>query len=576
MHEPPPKPKQGPDDLAEVERALSILQGRHPDHERIRREDELARQKRALELDETARTEDRKARGRRLLLLVIALAGVVLLGAIVFFGRREMARRARIDGVSDSFRSYAFVPLETSLRGSTGALETNTEPGCFLAVSTSDVPIEIAHAGSVVTGQAPALFCTCAPDHIQLTSPVGPNGGIALLRAEARSVGGSGAFRFVPWKAGSTFAFDESCADASLDAWVDAKRYPRVPVTDAWLGASPERAELVAAGFRVAALARHEAPLMVVDVPRESCLLVVASSPSAHLNLRVKGESSSMGEAIGSLGRCAANEATVIVSATEYVDLTLMVAPSSKVGGALGLREVAAIARVTPSRVAVPAADRAWDARQTLLASAVPEVSIASNLAPDVPPDPEARIAALSLETERALAFDAASDLMWSCVPELAASTYENVCTFSAPQKWRTDGHGDPVGGIARSKLPFWLFTMQGVRERGALEGLNKLLSLARRLGRAGFAPTTLEAIVELPRGVEVLGRTGEDAVVAVGVGPAEPWVYPLSDDVEWKLDGKPEIALVKPLEKIVLVTSLPKLPPIGVRRTVVFRRKKL
>ena len=60
-----------------------------------------------------------------------------------------------------------------------------------------------------------------------------------------------------------------------------------------------------------------------------------------------------------------------------------------------------------------------------------------------------------------------------------------------------------------------------------------------------------------------------------VGVGPSEPWVYPLTDDVAWQLEGPPQIALVKPLEKVTLVTSLKKLPPINTRRTVVFRRQK-
>ena len=59
-----------------------------------------------------------------------------------------------------------------------------------------------------------------------------------------------------------------------------------------------------------------------------------------------------------------------------------------------------------------------------------------------------------------------------------------------------------------------------------------------------------------------------------MGVAPSDPFVYPLADDVAWTLDEPPQIALVKPLEKVTLVTSLKKLPPIGTRRTVVFRRQ--
>ena len=51
---PPPKPK-GQDDLAEVERALSVLQGRDPEFERARRQDEESRQKRRAQLDDASR-----------------------------------------------------------------------------------------------------------------------------------------------------------------------------------------------------------------------------------------------------------------------------------------------------------------------------------------------------------------------------------------------------------------------------------------------------------------------------------------------------------------------------------------
>ena len=46
MQRPPPKKPKTPDDLAEVERALSVLKGRNPEFERARREDEEARAQR--------------------------------------------------------------------------------------------------------------------------------------------------------------------------------------------------------------------------------------------------------------------------------------------------------------------------------------------------------------------------------------------------------------------------------------------------------------------------------------------------------------------------------------------------
>src|SRR4051812_34476221 len=151
MPGPPPKPKKGPDDLAEVERALSVLQGRHPEHERARREDEESRRRRAAEIDTRANSEHRRVRSRWTLGLALGVPVVLLFGFIGVYGRREMVRRARIDAVSETFRVYGFTPIETSLRGSTGAIEATAEPGCLLAVSTDTKPLTITRSGTTVT-----------------------------------------------------------------------------------------------------------------------------------------------------------------------------------------------------------------------------------------------------------------------------------------------------------------------------------------------------------------------------------------------------------------------------------------
>ncbi|CAN5924449.1 hypothetical protein BH11MYX4_BH11MYX4_60210 [soil metagenome] len=577
MAEPPPKPKKGPDDLAEVERALSVLQGRHPEHERARREDAATRQRRAVEIDSVAQDEAKRVRARRAKLIAVATPVVVLFAFIAIFGRREMARRARIDAVSESFRAAGFTAIDTSLRGSTGAVEATAEAGCMLAVSTHGKPLSITRGGLTLSASPPALFCTCAAEKIAVTSPVGGEGGIALLRAETSLVGGSRAFGFAPFKPASTLVTDEPCADASLDAWVDAKHYPAGAADDAWLKGAPQRALLASAGFHVVALARAEAPFAVVELPKDSCLVVTSAGADDRLAVRLKGEAAAALEGRGSLGRCAQAEGTVVVSREGRGELVVLVGPAAGVGGELGLRETMKSVGLAPSALAVPPGDRSWDAKQVLLASAIPVALIDTAAAPDVPPFAEGRIVALSLETQGALVPELAPGVESSCTPPLGEATREALCIFSGPQKWKSPGGGDnpPVGGLARSKLPFWLYTMSNVRDRAALEGLSKLLTLARSLAREGFAPTTLEALVEQPNGVQVLGRTGEDAVVAVGVAPSDPWVYPLTDGDAWTLDGPPQIALVKPLQQVTLVSMLKQLPPIHTRRTVVFRRQK-
>lgn len=576
MSDSPPRPKKAaPADLAEVERALSVLQGRHPEHERARREDAESRQRRAAELDSYALHENRRARARNLRIAAVVVPVVALFGFIGFFGRREMGRRARIDAVSASFAAQGFTPIETSLRGSTDAIETAAEPGCFLAVSTSDQPVTITR-GSVRTPAAPpALFCTCVQERIGVTSPVGDSGGIALLRADTARVGGSRAFPYLTFKPATALAVDDACSEASLDAWIDAKHYPHAPFDDAWFKASPRRAALAGADFHVIGSSRAELPLVVVDVPKESCVLVTSDVADDRLRVRIKGDPVTVVEGRGTVARCAQAEATLVVTREGHGNVTALAAPA-KLGGVLGLRELVRGAGMSAPTIVVPASDRAWDAKQILVASAVPDALITIGSAPDVMPDPEARLVTLSLETANALTFDVAADVQAVCAPPLDPATGEAFCAFSGAQKWRSPGTGEgAIGGLARSKLPSWLYSMQGVKDRAALTGIMKLLALARLLGRDGFVPTTLEALVERANGVEVLGRTGEDAVVAVGVAPSEPWVYSLTDDSDWSLDGPPQIALVKPLETVTLVSFLKKLPPLATRRTVVFRRQK-
>lgn len=581
MPAPPTKPKKGPDDLHEVERALSVLQGRHPEHERARREDAETRERRAALLDTVARSDAKRARSRRALIGVVVLPVLALFAYIGVFGRREMARRAQIDAVSESFRAHGFTALDTSLRGSTGTAEATAEPGCMLAVSTDTKPVTITRGGggNTLNSAAPALFCTCASEKITVTSPVGGAGGVALLRADPALIGGSRAFGYAPFKPASSHVTDEACAEASLDAWVEAKHYPHAPVDDAWLSAVPARAALGAAGFHVTVVGRPDQRFVVVEVPRETCVLAASEGKDDRLVLRVKGEPAPVADARAVIGRCAQTETTLLVSREGAGQLTVLIAPAAKVGGALGLRETTSSAGLSIAAIAITATDHAWDAKQLLLASAIPEAIITTAAAPDVALDADARIVALSLETPSALRPDTAPGVQSACLPALDAKTPSAICVFSGVQKWRSPSNasGDlPVGGLARSKLPFWLYTMQGVKEPAALEGITKLLAVARVLARQGFAPTTLEALIEQPLGVEVLGRTGEDAVVAVGVAPSEPWVYPLSDDAPWTLDSPPQIALVKPLQKVTLTTTLKKLPPASTRRTVVFRRQKL
>src|SRR5215467_5444356 len=93
---PPPKPK-GPDDLAEVERALSVLKGRHPEHERVRREEEEAKARRRATIDAQSKIAHKEETIRRARFVAIGAGVVVVLGALGFVFRREASRRTKLE-----------------------------------------------------------------------------------------------------------------------------------------------------------------------------------------------------------------------------------------------------------------------------------------------------------------------------------------------------------------------------------------------------------------------------------------------------------------------------------------------
>jgi hypothetical protein len=326
-------------------------------------------------------------------------------------------------------------------------------------------------------------------------------------------------------------------------------------------------------GFVVRAALRATDPFAVVDVPKASCLLALGDAASSKLGLRLKGGALALAPA-ANLAWCASAESTVVVQRDGSSEATILVAPAAPVGGVAGLREVARSADLALV-AGTPSGDEAWNAKQFLLASAMPEMLITTASTPEVGPEPDARVVALSFRTPGALSPELETDVYSYCEPSLGGPALDVFCIFSGAQKWRP-ASSEAVGGVARAKLPFWLYTMQAVSDPVALKGETRLFSLARRLKREGFEPTTLEATTELANGVEVSGRAGEDAIVAVGIAPAPPWVFPYTDGAPWSLDGAPRIIALKALAKITLSAAPHRtLPPKATRRTVVFRRLK-
>src|SRR5262245_4434624 len=122
---PPSRPDPPASELAEVERALSVLKGRHPEHERLRREDEERRKKRQAEIDAEAGAARKKSRARNAKIGGVVTAVVVVVAIVGVSARREITRRTRLDEAADPYRGMGFALVESSTRGEPGKVDTS-------------------------------------------------------------------------------------------------------------------------------------------------------------------------------------------------------------------------------------------------------------------------------------------------------------------------------------------------------------------------------------------------------------------------------------------------------------------
>lgn len=575
MPEPPPKPKKPAEDLHEVERALSVLQGRHPEHERVRREQEESRKKRSAEHERAADEQQRATRKRQMRIGAIAVFAVVIVSIFGLSIRRVVVRRANIEKAGAPYTALGFTVVDTSARGTAAKLETSVDPGCLVVTSTDPNPVKVVHTGGTIEGATPVLFCTCQNDHLVVTSEVSDNGGVVLLRSDPNPIGGSKAFAYAPFKPATTARTDEACNDATLDAWIAAKKYPDPKPDEAWL-AAPARAPLGPSHAKALASLAPGAPFVVVDVPKESCVLVTSDNASDKLSIRTKGGAQPFPPVTGAFAWCEAEAQLESFVREGDGKVEIVAIPAAAVGGMLGIREVAKKAGIELAFTGLPNGDHAWNAKTLLLASTVPENLIQTAAAPDIPPDPDARLVALSFGTPNALVSESKGEEIYSyCEPSIGDATREALCIFGGEQRWKPST-SEAVGAVARSKLPFWLFGLQNVNDPVALKVAIDLATFARRMKHEGFEPTTIEAVTEVPNGVEVLGRSGEDAVIAVGVMPAPPFIVTYAEGgAPWTLDGEPKMAMLQPLQKVTLVTNVKLTAVKERRRSVVFRRQK-
>jgi hypothetical protein len=559
---PPPVERVAPDDaLAEVERAMSLLDGRHPDHQRATRETARAAELRRVQVEMAAREATRRTI-KRALYLVLAL---VAIGAASFVGvgllRRARDTSSLLAKASGPWTARGFAVVASSATLGGGHVEASVEPGCFVAVTSAD-RVSVERDTGRAQGAAPIGWCSCVAEHVSANAPIAPgvSGGVQLLRVDPSVIGGASMFpRFDPKPAGFAPGGDE-CSDAQLDAWLTSRAPPSPPLDDALVAADSILAPLARSGFRGLAESAAAAPFVIATLPPHTCAVAVAHG--GGLELRVTG-----GDRVvhgkRAIAWCSSEAATSTVWSDDASSVRVVEIASPRIGGMLGVREALERAKLADAAEWVPPSARGDEAADALRASLVTDIVVAPDGIAPKTASTDRRIVSVSRESTTELSIDAPAGGYFLCAPPLDPGVTNDV--------WRARA-GAKIG-IAYAPAPFWLASFSTIDAPAALSGALDLILLARRLAPLGFQPTILGGATETARGVDVLGRAGEDAIVAVGLQPRAPWLLAYSDGPTWDVSEAPRIIPLAPLTRISLTSKPPPTAAKNERRTVVFRR---
>jgi hypothetical protein len=566
----PPLPTQ---DIDEVDRALSVLGGRHPEHEKSRRKMAEAAKERSVQLEAELAASARRRRRR---ILVIG-ANSIAVAAVAFVGWRLSERtqgiRAGVARAEASWTARGFTEMASNALTAGRTLESDLPDGsCFAAVTAAAGPLKVNLGTSTTEGAGSVAWCACAPGHVVIEAPpAAATVGFALLRVDSKALGGPLARGWLDFSPGAWAPGGEDCGEATLDGWIGDHHAPAATPDADWLTAVPARAPLVKNGFRVVSGVAAGRPFGLLEAPAASCLLALGA-PGDALSLRATG-GVRLVKGSGVIGWCASAAATTTLWRDGHSAVTVIASPADRLGGLLGLRDAAEEAKLGLAQDAawVDDGDLAWNAGAVLRSSGITTPTTKS--LPDIAGEPDTRLVALTFGPS-AVVVPAPASVVVACEPPLAAAAvagvHSSVCATSAKTAWWRKTAAPAAE--ASADLPVWLAPLEPHHEPDAVARIPELLGLARRLARAGFSPTVLEGVTEQPDGVKVIGRAGEDSIVAVGLGPRAPWTFPYTDKVPWDVGDEPAMVPIKPGQTVKLTASpLPNSPPEQ-RRTIVFR----
>jgi hypothetical protein len=558
-----------------VERALSVLDGRHPDFVRAERETREAARIR----EQTVKAERALAwRGRaKKALMTLAVLGVLAASgwfALQVFDRAR-ALAAQLDAAGAPFAGAGFAVVASSNVTAPHKVEfQGSAPTCFVAVTAAPTGDMVVSHGATLASHARSIgWCACDPERVVIGAPeqATPTQGVRLYSIDARLLGGAQGWALARARPEAIAAGGDECQEAVLVSWIADRRFPRQPFDAAWLEQGPGAA-LAPAGFQAVAGSAMGRTFAVVEPMAGSCML--ALRPAAQTSpepLRLE-EAAGVTLAQGSsLLWCDPHGRSLTVRSDGGAAVLVVGAPASRVGGLLGMREWAARAHAHDPTTWVSKEDLELDAVTALSASGLPDVVGGI-------PQSQLRFVSLSLRTAAGLARDAPPQgTRLACAPSLQAGGLESVCVQIGAQPWLAAA-GESLG-MAEAPTPFWLTALDEHPDDEGLEAELKLLALARRLTSERYEITMFSGVTELAPGrITVLGRARDDAVVAVEISAVAPYVMPYSDAAPWTLANSSEPREVPlPPEGRVTLTATPR-PEVDAkqRRTIVFRRTQV
>ncbi len=526
--------------------------------------------------DELERAAERARKQSRRRAIVGAILVVTL--AVTGFTAREIHERrtahlAAASPLSRTFAPLGFEEIAPTFWSSPDRLEARIPAGtCLVALGAAEgkpTAIEVNHDGDVLEAEGSLGFCTCNDETIVVAAKGATSGrrSVRLLKKDARDFGSVLGFERAPVKPASTVAC--ACADDQLDGWLGrpgARAVLGAPDARA-LSAIPGGADLVRAGLEHTATAAPGATILPMEVRAEGCAIAIASNGGA-LALRAAGGARVLAAAPGSVAFCSKTARSLGVLHEGAGTVHVLRGEAARLGGRHELRRTLTRG-AAPGRVWIDPTELAWDAELTLRAArAVPTFNVPWAAKTKVPN--EARILLFALEGangERAAtsAGDAACERSDEAAPTL-------LCVQTSWQPWQ-DPSEKIRGSLAYAPLAPWLKPLVDIRGAAASNAALALVTLTRRLSPRGFEPTPLEGVTETASGADVLGRAGEDAVVAVTVQPAPPYLLPLTDGPGWTIDGAPRVVDLAPGRRISLRGKIAPSGDIDQRRTIVFRR---